>query len=706
MAGCLHPSAVRLIKKRVPLRLASTDQRNIGLPADRDNIIAVGLRLPEKLDQRLPTSRRREGRKIDTVRLQRLGIIISSFLVLLVGCADSPGTEDNIRPQSAVEFGLFPDGSRPLQYAIRRGEVPIIELSPLGLIIEGEEPAVDEIHRIHSREFEELFPARGSRSRASARGREEVFRIGSGVGSWRVQVRTFPDGVAWRYHYLGPGPYRILGEETAFSFPIGTVIWATGQTRNYEGEIHRWVMGEGGLLPLPEEEPNTLGLPLTFRLPDGSYGAILENSAPGYSGMTLAPQSGRPVLAAVFAGDPGGWMTDGEISSSWRVVLTGPTLDDLVRSDILLSLSPPPDPKIFPDGLQTDWCRPGLCGWSWWAEGTDGMAWERQTGLVDRCAELGFPYYLVDVGWEDPGLGWIPDEASGPWDRLEELCRYAGGKGVGIWVWRSRQRDPDQHWPGLEDLEKRVDFFRRVRRAGVVGVKVDYIDSESSAALAWMREILEEAARHCLMVNFHGSPKPAGESRTWPNEMTREGIRGLEYNKWNQPLSPAHYSRVLFNRCLAGHADFTPVALLPSGRKATGPVFQLATGVLMTSPLMVLAELPETYCVSPFRQFLEDLPSVWDDTRVVEGSKIGGAAGLIRRAGAEWWIAVINPGPETTITVSLGFLSPGEYQASIWRDGKGEDPVAEARRVDRSDSLGFLLPTGGGGVATLRPCQR
>jgi alpha-glucosidase len=580
----------------------------------------------------------------------------------------------------------------------------VIEPSSLGpgMTQDGTPPAAGPIRRLKSREFTDEFFVRGNKSRGLVRGRETIYRIGEGEGGWRLQVRTFPDGVAWRYHYPGEGVRRVLGERTAFTFPAGTALWATYQTRNYEGRIYRREMAEGGLpSPPPREDSPTLGLPLSFQLPDGSYGSILENSHPGYSGMTLLPVPGQRELRAAFDHDPDGWEMEGEIVSSWRVVLTGPTLDDLVGSDILPSLSPPPDPGLFPDGLRTGWCRPGVGGWSWWAEGTEGMTWDLQTGLVDRCAELGWPYYLVDSGWEDPARGWFEFDGAGPWERLAELCRFGEERGVGIWVWRSWYPDLEKHWPGLETAEKQEEFFRRVREAGAAGVKIDFIDSESAVMLDRMRGSLERAARSRLMINFHGVAKPAGESWTWPNEMTREGVRGLEHNKWGSPLLPEHYSQVLFTRYLSGPGDFTPVALHPLGGGETTEVFQLATAILTTSPFLVLAELPETYLNSPFRPLLKRLPAVWDDTRVLPGSTIGGPAGLIRRSGEEWWIAVVNPGPARVLSIPLPGCASGRHLAEIWSDGEGEEPAMENRSVKGGELLEMNLSAGGGAVIIL-----
>jgi len=244
-----------------------------------------------------------------------------------------------------VEFRLTVDENRRLSYTIQRGETPIIKASPLGLILDNHtwKPVSSPVVLLESGRFENSFSRRGNKTRGAVSGKETIYRIGEGKESWRLQVRTFFDGVAWRYLYPIRGSGRLQGELTAFTLPKMTGVWAMYQTKNYEGWIYRMVMGKNGLPDPPErEDSQTLGLPLTFQLPDQTYGSILIAGAPNYPALTLLPVPGTNRLRVVFEGNPEIRESEGDIVSSWWIVLTGPTLNDLVQSDILPSLAAPP----------------------------------------------------------------------------------------------------------------------------------------------------------------------------------------------------------------------------------------------------------------------------------------------------------------------------------------------------------------------------
>jgi alpha-glucosidase len=148
---------------------------------------------------------------------------------------------------------------------------------------------------------------------------------------------------------------------------------------------------------------------------------------------------------------------------------------------------------------------------------------------------------------------------------MKELVDYAAAKGVKIWIWKPWRTKPEWFWQGLETPEKRAKVFADCARIGVVGIKIDFMDSESQERLEFYRDCLEQAAKNKIMINFHGANKPAGEMRTWPHEMTREGVRGLEYNKWIE-IPRSHYVALPFTRLAAGHGD-SPRA--PSRKKAS-----------------------------------------------------------------------------------------------------------------------------------------
>ncbi|TKJ32366.1 hypothetical protein CEE39_05555, partial [bacterium (candidate division B38) B3_B38] len=290
------------------------------------------------------------------------------------------------------------------------------------------------------------------------------------------------------------------------------------------------------------------------------------------------------------------------------------------------------------------------------------------------------------------------------WAHLKELVDYAGKKNVGIIVWKRWASGATEKvkMTGIRTREKRLDFFKKCSRAGVVGVKIDFMDSESKEIIDFYTNTLKDAADFKLMINFHGANKPTGESRTWPNEITREGVRGLEYNKWDT-LPPHHYASLPFTRYLAGHGDFTPCTFDPDKLKGTTFTLQLATAIVYTSPLKHWADKPNLYLNSPAVDIIRAIPSVWDETRVLAGSKIGDMAAFARRRDNSWFVGIINGGKKRQYKLDLSFLGKGNYHAVFVRD-RMDDPAAmivEKDAVNHKQNLTIEMRSGGGFVAYL-----
>ncbi|MBN1490260.1 MAG: glycoside hydrolase family 97 catalytic domain-containing protein, partial [Phycisphaerae bacterium] len=353
--------------------------------------------------------------------------------------------------------------------------------------------------------------------------------------------------------------------------------------------------------------------------------------------------------------------------------------------------------------IRTDWLKPGRCLWQWWAYNDPGTHWSKQKWFVDKAAELNCQYYLVDEGWEHTRQEWATD-GHDVWSRMKELCDYAASKGVGIWVWRGWQYDEKRQLPGLETPEKREDFFHRCAEVGIKGTKIDFMNSESHDRLAFYEACLRTAAKYKIMVNFHGANKPAGEARTWPHEMTREGIKGLEHNKWST-LPPHHYASLPFTRYLAGHGDFTPTTFQPKFLKGTTVAQQLACAVVCTSPILCWADKPDVYLESPVVDVIRTMPCVWDETRVLDGSKIGDLAMFARRSGKDWYVGILNGAGARELTLDCAFLGNGEYVADFFGD-VANDPtqfsIEREVKINASTHRPVRLNAGGGLVAVIR----
>jgi alpha-glucosidase len=252
-----------------------------------------------------------------------------------------------------------------------------------------------------------------------------------------------------------------------------------------------------------------------------------------------------------------------------------------------------------------------------------------------------------------------------------------------------------KHSRDLRTPYARRQFFELCNRVGVVGAKIDFFDHEAKEIIDLYQALLRDAAEHKLMLEFHGANKPAGEARTWPNEMSREAVRGLEYR--SMETRSVHNTTLPFTRYLAGHADYTPMHF-GERRRETSWSHQIASAIVFTSPLLIYGAHPANILANPAAELIKTIPSVWDETIVLPVSRIGEVAAFARRRGTTWFVAIMN-GPEArNFEITLSFLHRAKYQGLIVSD-KLEDPAAvkvENRTVRVDQSLEIQMRPAGG----------
>jgi alpha-glucosidase len=593
-------------------------------------------------------------------------------------------------PGGVVTASILADESGRLSYELAARGAVVVERSPLGLVADGADlgAGVTLPGLVAARTVDESYACRGHHATARNHYRGATIPIASAGGkTLHLEARVFDDGFAWRYILPASGPLPISGEASAFTLPAGSTVYYQTNTKNYEGLHHQDPI---------ERVQGVIGLPVTVALPGAGFLALSEAALFNYSGMTLKAVGGRR-LGAVFEDDvsftssPG---ADGMVRSPWRLIIAAPDLNGLVNSDLIANLNEPPDPALFADAAA--WIKPGRALWPWWSGNTGDI--DKHQRYADGAAALGFEYVLVDEGWERWGRF---QAGENKWTMIKHLVEYCRPKGVGVWLWK--------HCKKLRDDGYRDQFFGDVKDTGAVGVKIDFMDRESRAMVGFYESALRDAARHQLMVNFHGANKPTGEARAWPNEMTREGIRGFEYNRGLPPL-PAWYTAALpFTRLIAGHADFTPVAFDPAKIGATSYAHQLALPICLLSEVTNYADRPEHYldepAAAPALPVLKEIPTVWDETVVLPPSEIIRCAALARRSGRRWFIGVLNGEGGRALELKLSFLGPGRYQATILSD-PADTPagfIRTEKTVDTAGSITAELRAGGGLVAMLTP---
>lgn len=622
-------------------------------------------------------------------------------------------------PDGAVQAELAVDGEGRLVYEVGfRGKV-VVDRSPIGITLDGEDLGkAAELSLLRVREERARYPLRGGRAEARLEARRALYYVKSASGvSYGVQAVAANEGFAWRILVTGEGRRRVNAETACWRLPPESRVWfaerrSEWKLKTYAGE---WI--SAGLSELHAVSPQgpVQTMPLVAELPQGTgYAVVTEAGLLGYSGMRLAAEADGTLRGNFTEAE--GFEIEGLVQTPWRVVMLAGSLDALVNNDLVSHLAAPPDPDLF--GEDTAWTEGGRSVWSWWQGEEDYMSVEGERRVIDCAAELGFEFTTIDEGWEQ----W-----TNAWQVLKEVCDYGRGKGVRAFVWKHAKELnlPEGDFAALRE------FLDRVRDAGAAGVKVDFMNSESLATIVFDERVLREAAARRLLVNFHGCQKPSGEARTYPNEVTREGVRGMELNRItenylkrqqakgadlsgrayvpggeNQDIPASHNAALPFTRCVVGHADYTPIAFSRPG--GTTWAHQLAMAYLVTSPLLVMAEHPRRLlddpAMAPAVPFVRELPVTWDETRVLEGSKIGDLAAFARRKGDVWYVAMVN-GTEGLKLVSFGTLFTGWPQVRVTRLADVKDrPAAFApssKVLKGGESVIVTLEPRGGFVAKL-----
>jgi alpha-glucosidase len=509
---------------------------------------------------------------------------------------------------------------------------------------------------------------------------------------YAVEARAFDNGFAWRILLADlASTVKVLGETSTWILPRGEAWFAERNNdwklKSYAGEFQHTVVGN--LASISEQGPIQTP-PLVVELPRrAGFELVTEANLENYSGMRLRAVGHRK-LEVDFTEGGKGFEVTGELTTPWRVTMLCRDLNCLVNNTLIENLNPPPDPILFRD---TSYIHEGRFVWRYMSRETGSPSQEAE--FVDFAAALGYEYTLVDDGWK----GW-----GTPWPSMKQLVQYAKSKRVGVFAWKDSNEISN---PAQDYMEARK-FLDHAMDAGLAGVKIDFINDESKEKIDFERRVLSLAAERRLMVDFHGLQKPTGEERTFPNALSREAIRGMELNRMPEgPVTPSHNAALPFTRFAVGPADYTPVNLQWPG--ATTWSHQLATAILLSSPWLVIAEDPEFLLknsdAAPALSVFRELPTSWDETVVLDGSRIGELVGMARRKGTCWFLAVINGSSQTAALPGLPpEINLAEFEAMVISSPEKRSFVANHHMTVSEWRVGKLRP-GDGLVVVLKPKQ-
>lgn len=577
-------------------------------------------------------------------------------------------------PNGRVTAQVSVDGG-VLRYAVSLDGRPALAPSEVGIQSDG--IAYGQGARLGTPKIgrvDESYRFFGAKAKAVNRARLATIPLTTQGETYALDLHVADDGVGVRLRLPAKAGRKVEADRSTWRFPGDPTVWAASPyDASYEQTYRTTTLKELG--------GKGCGLPITARV-GGAYVTLSEAALKDYGDLGIkVGEDGT--LAGYLPNDPQGWTTDREVVQPWRVTVVARDLTGLVNTTLVQNLNPPPDPAL----AKAAWIRPGRSTWQWMAVGAPRF--EDQRTWVDWTRMLGYEYYLVDEGWS----AWKE-----PWSSLRSVCDYAKSQGVNVWLW--------VHSREVREPEARQAYFKKAAEAGVVGVKVDFPAATNRWWATWYHDTARDAAANRLLIDFHGATVPTGMERTWPNELSREGVRGHEWHitRYRRLLEPEHDTILPFTRYVVGHGDYTPTVFETKELQGNTWAHELAQAVIFTSPFLCTGGHPRDYLSNPSRDVLAALPATWDETVVLPGSEPGRLMGMARRRGSQWFVAVMNGAEGAEMDIPMTFLGRGSWKAARFGDVPGQ-PAAWDRnegRVNARSSFRAKLAPRGGFVAWIR----
>lgn len=621
-------------------------------------------------------------------------------------------------PNGELSFSVVLQKERPV-YSVSYKKQLLIADSPLGFVFEngafGKDLKIGKA--VFSTKEENYELVVGKSKSVHSLSREVVIPLKETAQPFRtinLVVRAFDDGVAFRYEFPeqeGWKSYVMYDELTTFNVvdnPRLLTMYLPNYLTSHEGKYTHANYAD-------IKETNLMEMPTLFEFPNSIYMSVTEASVRDYAGMYLWKENGS--LHGKLSPKLGQERVKVEATlphqSPWRVMMVSDRVGRLMESDILTNLN---EPCRIED---TSWIKPGKTTFTWWNDNAvpdtsfaAGNNFPTNKYYIDFAAQSGLDYHSVYGFAEQP---WYTD--NGPWfgfpgDKsditkpvaslnMEEVCAYAKSQGVAIHLW--------VNWKPL--YAKIDEAFALFEKWGVVGMMIDFMDRDDQEMIRIQEEMLAKAARHHLFIQFHGSSKPSGLNRTYPNEFTREGTLNYECFKGGAATDADHDIAIPFTRLLAGATDYHlgGFRALPKDKfKAQNRnpyvtstrCHMLAMYVVLESYLGMICDTPEAYKGQPGFEFLQAVPLTWDRTKVLN-AEVNQYVTIARKKDNNWYIGTLNNSKARTIDISFDFLDKGDYTLTIYKDAADSESnpnhlTKETITITAKDRVRVALVADGG----------
>ncbi|MDD5150791.1 MAG: glycoside hydrolase family 97 protein [Flavobacterium sp.] len=505
-----------------------------------------------------------------------------------------------------------------------------------------------------------------------------------------IVFRVYNNGIAFRYVFPNhsDATKNISSEETTYTLPDETNRWMQPYERSYENFYPLTQTG------IDDKNKQDWGFPALFKVNNQSLWGLISEADITENNCAAKLNNGQnknqyQVIYPATAVATLPW------NSQWHTIILG-NLSKIVESTLITDVSSSNTLK------ETKWIKPGAVSWIYWANNHGSKDYKKVVEYIDFAVEMNWPYVLIDWEWDVMGNG----------GDINDAVNYAKSKGIKPLMWYNSGTiwmDPTPN-DRLQTAEKRTKEFEWLNKIGVFGIKVDFFAGDQQDMMKYYIDILKDAAKYHLMVNFHGATAPRGWSRTYPNLMTTEAVYGAEWYNNNQVLTDkaaAHNVTLPFTRNVIGSMDYTPVTFSNSQHPhITSYAHELALSVVFESGLQHFADRPSAYQSLPAepKDFLKQVPVTWDDTKLIDGYPEEKVI-IARKKGNQWYIAGLNGKEESqTLLVKFDFLGKGTHSFQLIKDGKDSTSFSsEIIKVKKGDTLKMECLPRGGFVGVIKP---
>lgn len=540
--------------------------------------------------------------------------------------------------------------------------------------------------------------------------------------------RAYDDGITYRFVSRSKNPFEVLSEQAVFNFPADSkayVPYVLHPGSSLEDQFYNSFENTYEHINLSEWDKNRLAFsPIVVESVNNKKVAIVESDLLNYPGMYLYNGDSSHSLHGVFAPYPkeikqgGHNMLQGEIQSRekyiakydkgtsfpWRALIISNTDNQLADNDMVYKLATSADKTV-----DYSWVKPGKVAWDWWNDWNLSNV-DFKTGInndtykyyIDFASKNGIEYVILDEGWSvnlEADLYQVVPEIN-----LPELIKYGADRNVGLIL-----------WAGYYALNKDVEgICKHYSEMGINGFKVDFMDRDDQPMVDFHNNTAKIATKYKLLLDYHGSYKPTGLQRTYPNVINFEGVHGLEQMKWSpNAVDQVSYDVTFpFIRMIAGPVDYTQGAMRNAAKSNYYPVNsepmsqgtrcrQLAEYVIFESPLNMMCDNPFSYLKEKeCLEFISQIPTVWDNTISLNG-EIGKYLTIAREKDGVWYLGSLTNWDERELDLDLAFLGNGDFTAEIFKDGVNANKVArdykkETIPIPSDKKLKIKMASGGG----------